>query len=123
MKKLVKRIMAMLLVCTVVGSALFGGIAEAASNQTKAKKYLNSATKDCKKVMDTIDSSWYFQVYEDYSGKSVIYNYALSVGISQSKVKKIIKKKYGKNAILKGMNLEEGATTRERNEIIGGHKA
>lgn len=28
-----------------------------------------------------------------------------------------------KNAILKGMNLEEGATTRERNEIIGGHKA
>ena len=34
-----------------------------------------------------------------------------------------IKQKYGKNAILKGMNLEEGATTRERNEIIGGHKA
>ena len=27
------------------------------------------------------------------------------------------------NAILKGMNLEEGATTKERNEIIGGHKA
>lgn len=34
-----------------------------------------------------------------------------------------IKKKYGKNAILKGMNLEEGATTRERNNQIGGHKA
>ena len=34
-----------------------------------------------------------------------------------------IKKKFGKNAILKGMNLEEGATTKERNEIIGGHKA
>jgi len=34
-----------------------------------------------------------------------------------------IKEKYGKNAILKGMNLEEGATTRERNEQIGGHKA
>lgn len=34
-----------------------------------------------------------------------------------------IKQKYGKNAILKGMNLEEGATTKERNEIIGGHKA
>lgn len=34
-----------------------------------------------------------------------------------------IKKKYGKNAILKGMNLEEGATTVERNEQIGGHKA
>lgn len=34
-----------------------------------------------------------------------------------------IKKKYGKNAILKGMNLEEGATTTKRNRQIGGHKA
>ena len=33
-----------------------------------------------------------------------------------------IKKKFGKNAILKGMNLQEGATTKERNEQIGGHK-
>ena len=32
-----------------------------------------------------------------------------------------IKKKYGKNAILKGMNLEEGATAKERNQTIGGH--
>ena len=34
-----------------------------------------------------------------------------------------IKRKYNKNAILKGMNLEEGATARERNAQIGGHKA
>lgn len=34
-----------------------------------------------------------------------------------------IKKKYGKNALLKGMNLEEGAMTRERNAQVGGHKA
>ena len=34
-----------------------------------------------------------------------------------------IKKKYGKNAILKGMNLEEGATAHDRNNQIGGHKA
>jgi hypothetical protein len=34
-----------------------------------------------------------------------------------------IRKKFGKNAILKGMNLEEGATARERNRQIGGHKA
>lgn len=34
-----------------------------------------------------------------------------------------IKKKFGKNAILKGMNLQEGATARERNQKIGGHKA
>ena len=34
-----------------------------------------------------------------------------------------IKKKYGKNAILKGMNLEKGATAKDRNSQIGGHKA
>ena len=34
-----------------------------------------------------------------------------------------IQKKYGKNAILKGMNFEKGATTRERNEQVGGHRA
>lgn len=34
-----------------------------------------------------------------------------------------IKKKFGKNAVLKGMNLEEGATTMERNNQIGGHKS
>ena len=34
-----------------------------------------------------------------------------------------IKKRFGKNAILKGMNLEEGATARERNGQIGGHRA
>lgn len=34
-----------------------------------------------------------------------------------------IKNKFGKNAILKGMNLEDGATTRTRNKQIGGHKA
>lgn len=33
-----------------------------------------------------------------------------------------IKKKYGKNAILKGMNLKEGATSIDRNNQIGGHK-
>ena len=34
-----------------------------------------------------------------------------------------IKKKFGKNALLKGMNFEEGATARDRNRQIGGHKA
>lgn len=34
-----------------------------------------------------------------------------------------IKEKYGKNAVLKGMNLLEGGTTIERNAQIGGHKA
>lgn len=34
-----------------------------------------------------------------------------------------IKKKFGKNAILKGINFEEGATQKERNAQVGGHKA
>lgn len=34
-----------------------------------------------------------------------------------------VKKKFGKNAILKGMNLQEGATAKDRNAQIGGHKA
>ena len=34
-----------------------------------------------------------------------------------------IQRRYGKNALLKGRNLEEGAMTRERNRQIGGHKA
>ena len=34
-----------------------------------------------------------------------------------------IKGKFGKNAVLKGMNLEEGATAMQRNKQIGGHKA
>lgn len=34
-----------------------------------------------------------------------------------------LKKKYGKNAILKGMNLEDGGTTIDRNNQIGGHRA
>ena len=34
-----------------------------------------------------------------------------------------IKKKFGKNAILKGINLKEGATAKDRNRQIGGHKA
>ena len=33
-----------------------------------------------------------------------------------------IKSRFGKNAILKGMNLEEGGTTIERNGQVGGHK-
>lgn len=35
----------------------------------------------------------------------------------------LIQKKYGKNALLKGMNFQEGATARDRNSQIGGHKA
>ena len=42
---------------------------------------------------------------------------------SLQKAKLAIIKKFGKNAILKGTDFEEGATMKERNEQIGGHKA
>lgn len=42
---------------------------------------------------------------------------------SLQKTRLKIIKKFGKNALLKGMNLQEGATTIERNAQIGGHKA
>ena len=34
-----------------------------------------------------------------------------------------LKQRFGKNAVLKGMNFEDGATTISRNGQIGGHKA
>lgn len=34
-----------------------------------------------------------------------------------------LKNKFGKNAVMKGTNLEEGATSIDRNQQIGGHKA
>lgn len=40
----------------------------------------------------------------------------------QQKAILTIKKKFGKNAILKGMNFEEGATAKDRNSQIGGHR-
>ena len=55
----------------------------------------------------------------------------LNLFVDQEKIEKekklentisIIKHKMGKNSILRGMNLEAGATTKIRNELIGGHK-
>ncbi len=34
-----------------------------------------------------------------------------------------IKKRFGKNALIRGMDLQEGGTARERNEQIGGHRS
>lgn len=41
----------------------------------------------------------------------------------QQEVVLAIKDKWGKNAILRGMSFTEGATARERNQQVGGHKA
>ena len=57
------------------------------------------------------------QVNQDEGGS----NQAKEDSLQQARLQII--KKFGKNAILKGTNLEEGATTRDRNNQIGGHKA
>ncbi len=67
-----------------------------------------------------------FDLFSDNETKDSNIKKTLDDEVGEKKVQKAlleIKKKYGKNAILKGMNLEEGATTIERNGQIGGHKS
>lgn len=61
--------------------------------------------------------------YQQYSLFTDISDEAMSKNRKMQEAVLSIKKKYGKNAILKGMNLEEAGMTRERNRQIGGHKS
>ncbi len=65
-------------------------------------------------------------MFTDYRAKEQEHAREENAFESEKKMQKAmldIKKKFGKNAIFKGMNLEEGATSIERNGQIGGHKA
>ena len=65
-------------------------------------------------------------LFTDYSEKEKADKEQKKALDKEKKIQKTvlsIKKKYGKNAILKGTSFEEGATARERNEQVGGHKA
>ena len=64
-----------------------------------------------------------FVDYEEQQQKQAEEDAALEREKNRQKAMLSIKKKFGKNAILKGMNLEEGATAKERNSQIGGHKS
>lgn len=64
-----------------------------------------------------------FTDYDKLKKKQEEEEAALEREKSLQKAMLTIKKKYGKNAILKGTNLEEGATAVDRNRQIGGHKA
>ena len=66
-----------------------------------------------------------FNIFSDFDNLDMKKKKELSDEVVENKVQKAIiaiKNKYGKNAILKGMNLMEGARTIERNKEIGGHK-
>ena len=65
-------------------------------------------------------------LFTDYSAKEKQKKEADTAYARERKLQETmlgIKKRFGKNAILKGVNLEDGATARERNNQIGGHKA
>lgn len=72
-----------------------------------------------KQVLEQFDL---FTNYEEIERQKELEEQELKREKQLQKVTLSIKKKYGKNALLKGMNFEEGATARERNEMIGGHK-
>ena len=85
-----------------------------------ANKLLDEASVPKEEETEQLD------LFTDYAAKE---QQAQADEAAHAKERKIqeamlgIKKKYGKNAILKGMNLEEGATAKERNQTIGGHQA
>ena len=64
-----------------------------------------------------------FTDYEAEQGRRAELEAALTKEKKMQKTIVGLKKRYGKNAVIKGMNLEDGATTVDRNKQIGGHKA
>ena len=64
-----------------------------------------------------------FTDYEELERKKKAEQAALEREKKAQKAIIALRKKFGKNAVLKGMNLQEGAPTKDRNEQVGGHKA
>jgi DNA polymerase V len=65
-------------------------------------------------------------LFTDYEKKAQVEEEKAVVLAKERKVQEAlldIKAKFGKNAILKGLSFEEGATAKDRNQQIGGHKA
>lgn len=81
------------------------------------------ADEDSLKEDDTYQQLDLFTCYESLQKKKQDERAALQKERQIQEAMLDIKKKHGKNAVLKGMNLLEGATERERNGRIGGHKA
>ena len=64
-----------------------------------------------------------FTDYETLAKQEAEEKAALEKELRMQEAQLIIKQRFGKNAILRGLNFEEGATAKERNEQIGGHRA
>ena len=64
-----------------------------------------------------------FTDYEEVKRKKKEEQAALDKERRMQEAQLAIKQRFGRNAILKGLNFEEGATAKERNAQIGGHRA
>lgn len=80
-------------------------------------------TEDSVQKNDFVEQLDLFTDYSALEKQREEENVALEREKKLQKVELDIKKKFGKNAILKGMNLQDGATAKDRNRQIGGHKA
>ena len=81
-------------------------------------KLISEDNKKNQKVIEQIDLFTNYEEREKRKKQEIINE------TKEKEIQKVmleIKNKYGKNAILKGMNIIEGATTMERNQQIGGH--
>lgn len=85
-----------------------------------ANRVVSESSVDTSAPMEQLDL---FTDYEELERKQKAEQAALEREKKAQKAIIEIRKKYGKNAVLKGMNLQEGATTKDRNEQVGGHKA
>ena len=92
-------------------------------NKNLLVRRINITANNVINEMDTNSENQYDQInlFVDYNKK----NKEKQKEKNEKEIQKAminIKKRYGKNAIIKGMNLQEGGTTIERNRQIGGHK-
>ena len=85
-----------------------------------ANRIVSESSVDTSAPMEQMDL---FTDYEELERKQKAEQAALEREKKAQKAIIELRKKYGKNAVLKGMNLQEGATTKDRNEQVGGHKA
>ena len=79
-----------------------------------ANNVIDEETVEKEKLYEQID------LFSDYKKKEEeVRNEKIEKNLQRAMID--IKNKYGKNAILKGMNLQEAGTTIDRNSQIGGH--
>lgn len=88
---------------------------------------INISFSNLIKEVDAVNKPIYkqFDLFSDNEKELIDEEKELNEELEERKIQKTIlniKNKYGKNAILKGMNLMEGATTIDRNKQVGGHK-